>query len=381
MKSKFYLLAFILINLLIGSCKTASKLYQKGNYDEAVELAAKKLQKDPNDAKLLDIVKNSYRYAVEDHESSIRNNSNSTNELKWEWVYNDYNSLQRLYDAIRKVPQVYEIVRPTDYSSYQLTYAEKAGDARVDRGMRLMQSNTKAGYRDAYHEFQAALSFKPGDQQIQERLNEAFDNSLVNVVIQPLVETDFRFSSYNSAKQNFDEQVVRNLQYNSGNEFVKFYTTWDARSHNIRVDEVIDMQFSTMNIGRPFDRKTKREVTKEVVIREIVYKPDSIVKVYGKVKAQITTTNRSLRSEGLLRVNIRDADGRYLWNDDFRGNHDWNTEFATYTGDERALSDSDRELIKRREEQPPSDQEIIRCITDEISNNVLSRLRDHYYRA
>ena len=62
--------------------------------------------------KLLDIIQSSYRFAVEDHENSIRNNSNSNNELKWEWIYNDYTSLQHLYEAIRKVPSVYDIVHP-----------------------------------------------------------------------------------------------------------------------------------------------------------------------------------------------------------------------------------------------------------------------------
>jgi tetratricopeptide (TPR) repeat protein len=381
MKWKFYTLIGVVISSLALSCKTASKLYQKGNYDEAVELAAKKLQKDPHDAKLLDIIQSSYRFAVEDHESSIRTNSNSTNELKWEWIYNDYVSLQHLYEAIHKVPQVYDIVHPVDYSSSLLTYGEKAGDTRYERGLNLMQTNNKQGFRDAYREFQLALGFKPGDMQIQQKMNEAYDYALVNIVILPVEESSFRFSSYNSANQNFDEQVVRNLQYNTGNEFVKFYTAWDAKSGNIRADEVIDMRFTNMNLGRYYDSKSKREVSKEVVTKEIVYKPDSVVKVYGKVYAQITTTTRTLHSEGLLQLNIRDGGGRWLWSDNFSATHEWSTQFASYTGDERALSENDKQLIKRREEQPPSEAETVRCLTDEINNNVLSRLRDHYSRS
>ena len=67
MKSKLYFLSFSTAILLLVSCKTASKLYEKGNYDEAVELAAKKMQKDPNDSKLRNIIQTSYKYAVEDH--------------------------------------------------------------------------------------------------------------------------------------------------------------------------------------------------------------------------------------------------------------------------------------------------------------------------
>ena len=71
------------------SCKSAEKLYNQGNYDEAVELAAKKLQKKPGNAELIEVLQNAYRYAVADHESRIRNYSNSYSDLKWENIYGE----------------------------------------------------------------------------------------------------------------------------------------------------------------------------------------------------------------------------------------------------------------------------------------------------
>jgi hypothetical protein len=44
---KIYFLFFIALSTWLAGCKSASKLYQKGNYDEAVQVAVKKLQKDP----------------------------------------------------------------------------------------------------------------------------------------------------------------------------------------------------------------------------------------------------------------------------------------------------------------------------------------------
>jgi hypothetical protein len=69
---KVYVLLFIAVSMWLVSCKSASKLYQKGNYDEAVQVAVKKLQKDPNDPKLKSVVQDAYRYAVTDHENRIR---------------------------------------------------------------------------------------------------------------------------------------------------------------------------------------------------------------------------------------------------------------------------------------------------------------------
>ncbi|MBI5856106.1 MAG: hypothetical protein HZB42_00545 [Sphingobacteriales bacterium] len=380
MKTKFYTLSFLSILVILASCKTASKLYQKGDYDEAVELAAKKLQKDPHDPKLIDIIQTSYRLAVDDHQSRIRNNSESNNELKWEWMYNEYSSLQKMYDAIRKVPSVYNIVHPVDYSSYLNTYADKAGDVRFDRGIAFMQHYDKQSYRNAYREFQVAERLKPGNRDIIQKMNEAFSYAVTNVVILPMEQQyGYRYSNYNNYP-SLDEQLLRNLKFHSGNEFVKFYSEWEARVNNTRADQLVDMRLATLNIGRYFDNRTTREVSKEVVVKEIVYRPDSVVKVYGKVYATITTTRRTMRSDAMLQVNVRDGNRRWLWNDNIYANHNWETEFASFTGDERALSESDKQLINRRQEQAPREEEIIRCLMDEINNNALYRIKNYFNR-
>jgi hypothetical protein len=378
---KIYILFFsAVLTILMISCKSASKLYQKGNYDEAVQVAAKKLQKDPNDAKLRSIIQDAYRYAVTDHENQIQAYSENSNELKSEWIYNEYAALQNLYNAIYKSPSVYELIQPADYSSQLAAYAEKAGEMHYQKGMQWMDNNDKQSFKNAYHEFQAAIRFKPGNINVQQMINEAYDAALTRVVIMPADDYGFRYSSYNYPLQNFDNDIIRNLQYNTGNEFVKFYSQWDAQRLNIIPDEIVEMHFTQLNIGRIKDNYSSKEVSKEVVIKETVYKPDSVVKEYGRVKAKITTTQRTLFSEGSLNISIRDNNGRWLWNDNINGSHGWSTEFSTYTGDERALSDEDKKLVNRARENPPREDEIIRCIKENIYNDFVYRLRNYYNR-
>jgi hypothetical protein len=382
MKGKLYsLLAFIVLSGWMVSCKTASKLYDNGNYDEAVDLAVKKLQKKPGNGEIRALLQNAYRYAVNDHEARIRNHFDDNNELKWEWIYNEYASLQRLYDAIRRSPEASNIVRAADYSSYMSTYRDKAADARYERGLRWMESNDRMGYRNAFTEFQAALGFKPGDFAIKSKMDEAYNNAVMHVVVMPVDNFNYRYSSQNDYElRNLEHELLRNLQYNTNTPFVKFYSMWEARSHNIQPDQFIDIRFNTMNIGRYRDDRSTKEVSKEVVIKETVYRPDSIVKEYGRVTARITTTRRTMHSDGNLLVNIRDNDNRWVWNDNFRGDHNWTTEFATYTGDERALSETDKQLINRRPESAPHEDEIMRFIIREINNNLHYRIRDFYNR-
>jgi tetratricopeptide (TPR) repeat protein len=378
MKKIYILFLSTVVGIWVLSCKSASKLYQKGNYDEAVQVAAKKLQKDPNDAKLKSIIQDAYRYAVTDHENQIRTYSETNNELKWEWIYNEYAALQNLYNAIYKSPSVYELIQPVDYATSLITYAEKATEMHYQRGIQWMSNNNKQGFKNAYHEFQAALRFKPADVTIQQMVGEAYNAALTRVVIMPADDFGFNPSSYNYQLQNSDNDVIRNLQYNTGNEFVKFYSSWDAQRENIIPDEIVEMHFTQLNLGRIRENYSSREVSKEVVIKETVYKPDSVVKEYGRVKAKITTIQRTMYSEGSLNVSIRDNTGRWLWNDNINGSHGWSTEFSTYTGDERALSDEDKKLVSRSKENPPREDEIIRCIKENIYNDFVYRVRNYY---
>ena len=377
---KIYTLFTLGFVLFVAGCKTASKLYDKGNYDEAVELAVKKLQKKPDD-EMRALLQSAYQYAVNDHETRIHQISHNTNDLKWEWIYSEYASLQKLYEAIHRSPEALAIVNPADYSSYLHTYADKAADTRFQRGMMWMDKNDKLSFRNAYNEFGVALQYRPGDLTLTERRNEAYENAVVNVVVMPMGNSRYRFSSYNNHEiTNFENDLLRQLQYNAGNQFVKFYSSWDANTRNIQVDQFVDFRFSTFNLGRTRDERSTREVSKEIVVKETVYRPDSIVKEYKKVVAKITTTKRTMLSEGNLQINIRDASGRWLWNDNISGNHNWFTEFSTYTGDERALSESDKQLVNHRQDYPPHEDEITRCIINEINSNISGRVRNYFSR-
>lgn len=380
MKLKLYTTPFFLVSLVLFSCKSAEKLYQKGQYDEAVQLATKKLGKKPNDASLIEVVQNAYRYAMEDHESRIRNYSNSNSDLKYENIYREYLDLQRLYDAIHNSPSGYEIVKPTDYSAYITAYKEEAANARIERGLTLLSNNDKQSAKEAYYEFQRALSLKPGDLSIRQKMDEAYAGAVTNVVMLPLTRYGFQYSSYMFDLNNFNNNVLRYLNNSSRNSFVRYYSPAEAGSNNIRTDNIVEMRFSDVNIGRYRDQRSTREVSKQIVGKEIVYSKDSVIKEYITVKAKITTTTRRLQADGLLQAIVKDHNEKFIWSDTYRGDYTWETTFASFTGDERALSDEDKRLVNRKEQWPPSNDEIIRIIMNEIQNKTECGIHDYFAR-
>jgi tetratricopeptide (TPR) repeat protein len=375
--TKFYLLVITASVYLLG-CKSASKSYQKGDYADAIELGVKKLQKDPYDGETKEIVQSAYTYAVNERENQIRILSNSKDENRFEKIYQQYLNLQDLYQTIHAYPVAARLIKAQDYSEYVETYRDKAAEAHIIRANVWLQENTKKGYREAYNELKTALRYRPNDIELGRKTDSAYNKALVKVVIAPMQNYGYRYASAYQLDK-FQNDVVRNLSYSMGNEFVKFFSEGEARTKDITPDQTLELNLGRISIGQPYDNQNSREVSKEVVVKETVYKPDSVVKQYATVKARITTTERTLLSEGDMTITVKDPKGKVLWNDRFSGDHRWKTEFASYTGDERALSDSDKNLLNRNTTtNSPREEDILEALFQQIRNGLSNKLRTYY---
>lgn len=377
--TKIYFLLFA-SGLFLFSCSTPTKAYNKGDYADAIELGVKKLQKDPGDYETRDLVKSAYTFAVNQHEEEIRNLSASSNDNRYEAILKEYNKLQDLYNTLTEYPAVAQMITATNYSSYVQTYRDKVADIHLAAAEKWMDEGTKASFRNAYNEYNYALRYR-NNMAIKAKRDEAYNAALTKVLVVPI--QNYGGYSYNSSYQlqQFQAEVMRTLAYNMNNDFIKFFSEWDLRNNNLEPDQILEMNLGRIRIGQPYDERTQRQVSKEVVIKETVYKPDSVVKQYGTVRATITNTRRTLLSEGELYLSLRDPKGRTIWNDRFNGQHRWQTEFATYTGDERALSESDRAALNKNPNyNTPREDEIMAELYRQIQSDLSYRLRNYYSR-
>lgn len=376
--TKLYSIAIAASFLLIYSCKSASKSYQKGNYTDAIERGVKKLQKDPYDYETKDLVQKSYTYTVNEYEDQIRILSNSKTDNRYDRIYQQYVALQGLYQTIRQYPEAAKLIKAKDYSEFVETYRDKAANAHIEKANKWMQEGTKEAYREAYREFNTAFSYRPDDFELRKQKDSAYDKAVVKVILSPL--QNYNSYQYGSSYQlqNFQRDVIRTLSNNMNNDFIQFYSEFEARSKDIEPDQVMDLNLSRITIGQPLDNKTVREVSKEVVVKEIVHSKDSVTKQYATVKAKITTTKRTLVSQGDLFITVRDTRGRTIWSDRFTGEHKWQTEFSSFSGDERALSDSDKTALNQKDYTPPAEDKIMEELLRRIQSDLSYRLRNHY---
>ena len=379
--TKIYPLAVAASLILIYSCKSASKSYQKGDYTEAIERGVKKLQKDPSDYETRDLVQKSYTYTVNEHEDQIRMLANSKSDNRFDRIYQEYVALQNLYNTIHQYPEATRLIKAKDYSESVETYRDKAAEVHIEKAEKWKNEGTKEAYREAYKEYATAVNYRPDDFELRKQRDTAYDHAVVKVILSPIQNMGGYQYGSSYQLQNFQKDIVRTLSYNMNNDFVKFYSEYEARSKDVEPDQVMELNLSRISIGQPNDIKTSREVTKQVVVKEIVFREDSVKKEYGTVKANITTTKRTLLSQGDLFITVRDTKGRTIWNDRFTGQHKWETQFTNYTGDERALSDTDKTALNQNKNvNAPTEDQIMDELLRQIQSDLSYRLRNYYTR-
>lgn len=363
--------------LFILSCKNGEKLYNKGRYDEAVLVFVKKLQKKPTNTTALQLLPDAYTQAKRLHEDKVTGSLSSNDQLKWEYVRNEYRNLQRLYDAIQACPAALAIVKPKDYRNAITGAQENAAQVRYDRGASLLDQGDKGAARQAFDEFQAALSLIPNYRNAAQLRDEAFARGTVNVVIRQI---DVRSPYYQFSADQFREILIKNLQQRNINRFVQFTDERIAQANRIQPDQFLEMRFYDFVVGQTYVDRSEREVSKEIVVSTV---KDSTgketIKRYATVKAKVYVNKATVISKGVLDYQLLDAvNGNIIRTDRLPGSFTWVNQWGYYKGDERALSDQDKSLMGGEDIAPPPPQELFMQFTKPIYDQMTSEMQQLY---
>ena len=108
------------------------------------------------------------------------------------------------------------------------------------------------------------------------------------------------------------------------------------------------------------------------------YESDT-VKIYGKAKATYYHYRKTTTSRGILNFKIIDARTQaVLSTEKMPGEYVWVSEWATFNGDERALTAEQVKISKQKEMVPPPPQELFIGFTQPIFNQLINRISEFY---
>ncbi|MFH1937077.1 MAG: hypothetical protein ABIK52_05900 [Bacteroidota bacterium] len=368
----------IIIGLLLSSCSTGKRALERGDYYNATLQAVHRLRNNPTSKKALNAIKDSYPMAQKYYKDKIDYALNTNDQFKYSEIVDYYEKMNRLSDEISRCPAALNIFPNLNYYTHELAQARSlAAEEQYNAGLLNEKENTRESWKKAYFNFLKADQFVPGYKDVKARIPTAKYNATLKVIVEQIPVP----KNYQLTSDFFLNQILESLTQNRPNEFVAYYSPESAQHAGINTpDQVLKMNFDEFTIGQVYDKETVKDVSRDSVIVGTVTLPDGKkVNVYNTVKAKLTTCRREITSRGVLDVTIIDFPlNSVLVQRKFPGHYIWFTEWGTFNGDERALSNDQLALCNKKPAPPPDPQQLFVEFTKPIYIQVTPFLRAFY---
>jgi len=374
------LLTPFIICLLLLSCSSGKKAFERGDYFNATLQAVNRLRSNPNSEKALQAVKDSYPMSLTWFQGKIDDALSTNSPFKYSEVVDYYEKMNRLSDEISRCPAALNIFPKVNYFTGELEQTRKlAAEEQYQAGLVNEKINSRLAWKDAYFNFKQVDRFAPGYKDVKRRLDEAKYNATIKVIVEQIPVP----RAYQLTSDFFLRQMIENLMRYRPNEFVEYYSPESADKAKINnPDQLLKMSFDDFVIGQVYDKESVHEVTRDSVeVGTVTLADGKKMKAYNTVRAKLKINHRELISNGVLDVTIIDLlQNNVISQRKFPGQFVWSMEWGSFNGDERALNDKQFAMCKRKPSPPPGPQDLFIEFTKPIFNQVTPFLKSFYQK-
>lgn len=373
-----HLFQFLLFSLILSACSPTKQIEKRYTPDDKLVFdLIERLKKNPNDAEAAKQLPEAYEQAAEVRKNINSNTFNNMNEGdRWIEISRQLLVAQQLYSEIKGNTVISKIIpNPWDPTVKIQEAKQKAAEEYYNQGQRYLTYNNRPYARKAYDMFVKANNAYPNYKDVREMMEQSKLLATIKVVVNPVNYDNYGWNYWGFNNDYLQYKIIRDLN-NSSYRDVKFYSEEEARRLNIRPDRIVNLAFTDLYIGQLFNDRYLIERTKQIEVGQTKTNPPQ--PIYENVKATVYVTRRVLQSRASLECRIYDwASNRNILFDRFPDNNTWKDESARYTGDKRALEQSDWNLINNSSNiNPPSRNELAQRLIDNCYNQLLSRIRN-----
>ncbi len=380
MKFKAFPVFFVLVGLVgwITACKSAQKSLKHGKFDQAVVFAADKLKDNPGHTSSQEALRSAYPRALEAHLNTIKRLEANGEGTAPEALVNEYKALNRLYEQLNSCNACLTLVEPRSFYDQEQASRQQGAEYRYREGSRWLSLGGRDNARKAHQQFEAVVSLVANYKDANLLVEDAFREASFHVVVEQVSVTS---KSYQLSHEYFQDQINEFLKNSKRiNKFVHFHTPEEAEREKLRPDHVVVLQFDDFVVGQTLLEKNTETVTSKdsVKVGETTVNRQK-KPVYGKVTAKLTLHKKTIVSKGLLDMRIEAFDTRKkVHQDKLSGQYTWFCEWASYNGDERALTPEQVKLCKSTELSPPDPQQLFIEFTKPLYEQVTQKLKSFY---
>lgn len=378
---KKFLLFILLSSFVFAGCKSSKNYLQRSDEDKALQDAVKRLSKNTEDHEAREAIPILYRNISGVRLARIRSYQSSTELSKYDKIISEYNQLQSAYNSIINTPAAFRLITPENYSTQILETKELAAAANYKAADNYFNQAGRDNAKRAYNAYKKTNQYIPNYKDATAKMNEAYENAIVDVVINPVQDNSFfnnngwgnSWSNYSN--DYFQRALVRDLDYNNGNNTryaARFYSDWEIRNKDINPDWEVNLLLRNMDIPIPqrfsqrYNRSSSVEIGKDTSGRPI----------YQTVTASVNITRYSFTAYANMDVQIKDlATRNNISNRSFREDYRWQEERGTYSGDSRALTAQDWEAINNNNFREPRREQVVEELYRKLYSQILSHIR------
>ena len=379
MKKIHQILLFCNVVLFSIACSTGNLAYQRGDYFKACQESIDRLRSNPKNSKSQNVLTKAYPLAQSTALREIENARLANGPDQFEIQVFQYERLNQLANDIFKCPKANELIPQPALYIAELTKAKQmAADQAYEAGVKALGFGTLDQARVAYKYFQNANRFVSGFKDVQQKIVVARNMATIRVIVQkPYLNDNFDYSA-----DFFYNDLMNGLRQNSQNRFIRYYTPEEAHHENLQnPHQFIILNFENFSIGDLNETSNTKELIRDSVIVGEVKVNGKTYNSYNTVKAKLTVLRREITSGGLLSIRIIDAQNKLeLQRRDIPGTYTWETKWGKYKGDDRAMTDKQKELCTKEPGIPPSDQQLFIEYSIPIYSQAFSYIQSVYSR-
>ncbi|PIY09325.1 MAG: hypothetical protein COZ17_13425 [Flavobacteriaceae bacterium CG_4_10_14_3_um_filter_33_47] len=375
------------------SCSTrkqVEKAINTGNYELAIADALDKLKTNKSKKSKEDYVlmlHDAYIKAVDRDLNTIKFLKKDNNPENYQAIYETYVKLNARQEAIKPIMplQINNKTIPfrfNDYSNDMLQARDNTSDYLYEKGLDLLDSDSKPNIREAYNVYNYIESINPNYEKTRAFMDEAHARGIDYVIV----------NIENQSNQVVPKRLEDDLLNFDTYGLNQFWTVYHAyQDTNLTYDYSMTLQIKRINISPEQVKETQLVREREMVDgweykldRNGNVKKDSLgndIKVDKiiKVKAQFSQFNQIKSTQIIGDVVYVDLKTRQMV-DTFTLESEFLFQniFAAFRGDKRALTKDDLRLLNNRRVPFPSNEQMVYDTGEDLKRklkNIINKFR------
>lgn len=349
----------------LEACVSGKAALKQGDYYDAVIESVNRLRSSTTNKKATAVLTQAYPLAIDYIDTNIQNGIKSDDPKKWRNAVAGYQKINFINEQIKTSLGAMKIITNPQTRFNELASAkEKAAEEAYSEGVNFMMKATRPDYKQAYYDFKDANDFKQGYRESIEMMTQAEFNATIRVAYEEINSSRFNYGSFQPTISSLNRLFLSIKPM--------------AQKDTVPPQQYLRVIFNNFQQNRPSVSTRNETQTRQIKTGEQKGPDGKVQDILTTVTANVVYFHKTVTADAVATVTITDASNNStLQNINVTGPVNWTYDWATFSGDSRALQGNAASWVQRKETYP-NDQDIFSQAIRNLQSNLGQQLKSFY---